>query len=89
MRTSLARLRLQKATETLTCIATGVFLGSIACYILRDDWRAQILSGAAPGKTSTRALDTTDISLSFCTFVGRTSILRVGQSLVVVMFSAQ
>ena len=28
--------------------AVGIFLGSIACYILRDSWRSQILSGAIP-----------------------------------------
>lgn len=28
--------------------AVGVFLGSIACYILRRSWRSQILSGAIP-----------------------------------------
>ena len=28
--------------------AAGVFFGSIACYILRDSWRGQILSGAIP-----------------------------------------
>lgn len=28
--------------------AAGIFLGSIACYILRDSWRSQILSGAIP-----------------------------------------
>lgn len=28
--------------------AAGIFLGSIACYILRSSWRNQILSGAIP-----------------------------------------
>lgn len=28
--------------------ALGVFLGSIACYILRRSWRSQVLSGAIP-----------------------------------------
>ena len=28
--------------------ATGLFVGSIACYILRNSWRNQILSGAIP-----------------------------------------
>ena len=28
--------------------AAGIFLGSTACYILRNSWRSQILSGAIP-----------------------------------------
>ena len=31
-----------------TFTATGLFLGSIACYILRQDWRAQYMSGGLP-----------------------------------------
>ena len=29
-------------------VAVGLFCGSIACYILRNNWRGQILSGVAP-----------------------------------------
>ncbi|KAL8869867.1 MAG: hypothetical protein Q9174_003946 [Haloplaca sp. 1 TL-2023] len=28
--------------------AAGIFVGSIACYILRENWRNQIISGAVP-----------------------------------------
>lgn len=31
-----------------TFTATGIFMGSVAVYILRFDWRAQVLSGALP-----------------------------------------
>lgn len=31
--------------------AAGIFFGSIACYILRNSWRSQILSGAIPAFT--------------------------------------
>ena len=36
----------ESATDVLS--ATGIFAGSIATYIFRDNWRNQVLSGAIP-----------------------------------------
>ena len=44
-------------------VATGLFAGYTASYILRDSWRHQILSGAIPGMLSSELFfNTTRIS---------------------------